>query len=65
MPPDPAWRWRAIQLTHWLHCEKGLSERSTARALLEYGYRRSKTSVHNDLERPIRTCPVCREPGSG
>jgi hypothetical protein len=60
MPPPPAWRYEAIRLTHWLHCEIGLSERATASALLEYGYKRSKTSVHNDLERAMPTCPVCR-----
>jgi hypothetical protein len=62
MPTPVAWRWEVIRLTHELHCEQGLSERATQARLLQLGYHRSKTSIHNDLERPMPTCSRCREP---
>jgi hypothetical protein len=65
MPTSREWRWQAVTLTHALAHEQQLSERATQRALLERGFRRSAGTIHNDLERRMPTCAVCRAAGDG
>ena len=65
MPPPADWRWQVIVLTHELCHERGMAIRQAQAELLSRGYRRSRGSVGNDLERRMPTCARCAAQAAG